>query len=64
MAFESGIEERIQAAVESTDDDYDLCQDLISSLGWLSIDQTNGYAKSGSTAEDPAQRRIGLAEEQ
>jgi uncharacterized protein (TIGR02270 family) len=61
LAFETGAEERIQAALDAGSDDYELSRGLVSALGWLSFNQTNGYIQNLSAAESPALRRIGLA---
>ncbi len=61
LAFESGVEERIQAVLEAGSDDHELSRGLISALGWLPFNQTNAYIQDLATAESPALRRIGLA---
>lgn len=61
LAFETAVEERIQAVLEAGSDDYELSRGLISALGWLPFNQTNGYIQDLVTAESPALRRIGLA---
>ena len=35
LAFETGVEERIQAVLEAGSDDYELSRSLVSALGWL-----------------------------
>jgi len=43
LAFESGIEERIQAVLEAGSTKYELSRGVVSALGWLSFNQTEGY---------------------
>ena len=61
LAFETGVEERIQAVLEAGSDDYELSRGLVSALGWLPFNQVNGYIENLAAAESSALRRIGLA---
>ncbi|MBW2739286.1 MAG: TIGR02270 family protein [Deltaproteobacteria bacterium] len=61
LAFETGVEKRIQAVLEAGSDDYELSRGLVSALGWLPFNQTNGYVQDLAAAESSALRRIGLA---
>ena len=61
LAFETGVEERIQAVLEAGSDDYELSRGLVSALGWLPFNQANGYIENLAAAESSALRRIGLA---
>jgi hypothetical protein len=35
LAFETGVEERMDAVFEAGSDDYELSSSLVSTLGWL-----------------------------
>jgi uncharacterized protein (TIGR02270 family) len=61
LAFESCIEERIQAVLEAVSDDYELSRGLISALGWIPFQQIESHAVKLIEDESPAIRRIGLA---
>jgi uncharacterized protein (TIGR02270 family) len=61
LAFETGVEERMQTVLQAASDDYELSRGLVSALGWLSFNQTNAHIKNLEAAESPALRRIGLA---
>lgn len=61
MAFESGIEPRIQAVLEAVQKTPELSQGLISALGWMSFQQASTHAQRLLASEMPLQRLIGLA---
>ena len=61
LAFETGVEDRVQAVLEAGSDDYELSRGLVSALGWLPFNQTDAYVQNLAAAESPALRRIGLA---
>jgi len=61
LAFETGVEERMDTVLVAGSDDYELSRGLISALGWLPFNQANGYIENLATAESSALRRIGLA---
>lgn len=61
LAFESRIDDRIQAVLEAGSDDYELSRGLVSALGWHPFNETNAYIQNLAAAESPALRRIGLA---
>ena len=61
LAFESGVEERIQAVLEAASDDSELSRGLISALGWIPFEQIESHALKLIGDESPNLRRIGLA---
>ena len=62
LAFETGVEERMDTVLEAGSDDYELSRGLVSALGWLSFNQIiEGYVQDLASAESSALRRIGLA---
>ena len=61
LAFESGIEERIQAVLEAGNDDYELSRGLISALGWIPFQQIESHILKLIEDASPALRGIGLA---
>jgi uncharacterized protein (TIGR02270 family) len=61
LAFETGVEERMDTALEAGGDDYELSRGFVSALGWLPFNQANGYIENLAAAESSALRRIGLA---
>ncbi len=61
MAFESGIESRIQAVLEAVQKTSELSKGLISAFGWMPFQQTAPHAQRLLAAESPLQRLIGLA---
>ncbi len=61
MAFESGIESRIQAVLDVVQQKPELRAGLISALGWIPFDQVASQAQRSLKAESPVQRMVGLA---
>jgi len=61
LAFESGIEERLQAVLEAVSDDYELSRGLISALGWIPFQQIESHILKLIEDEFPVLRGIGLA---
>ena len=61
LAFETGVEERMQVVLETGSNDYELSRGLVSALGWLPFNQANGYIENLAAAESSALSRIGLA---
>lgn len=61
MAFESGIESRIHAALEAVQKIPELCIGMISALGWMPFQQAASHAQRLLAAESPPQRQVGLA---
>lgn len=61
MAFESGIESRIQAVLEAVQKTPELSEGLISALGWMPFRQAAPHAQRLLAAESPLQRLVGLA---
>lgn len=61
MAFESGIESRIQAVFEAVQKTPELSKGLISALGWMPFQQAAPHAQRLLAAESPLQRLVGLA---
>jgi uncharacterized protein (TIGR02270 family) len=61
LAFESGIEERIQVVLEAVGDNYELSRGLISVLGWIPFQQIESHALKFIEDESSALRGIGLA---
>ncbi|CBK41725.1 conserved protein of unknown function [Nitrospira defluvii] len=61
MAFESGIESRIQAILEAVEKTPELSKGLISAFGWMPFQQAAPHAQRLLVAELPLQRLVGLA---
>jgi uncharacterized protein (TIGR02270 family) len=61
MAFESGIESRIQAVLEVVKKTPELSKGLISALGWMPFQQVAPHAQRLLAAESTFQRGVGLA---
>ncbi len=61
MAFETGIEARIQAVLDVVQQNPELSAGLISALGWIPFEQVASQAQRLLSAESSVQRRIGLA---
>ena len=61
LAFENGIEERIQAVLEAGSQEPDLKRGIISALGWLPYTQTEKYIQKFLTSESSYMCTIGIA---
>ena len=61
MAFESGIESRIQAGIEAVQKTSELSKGIISALGWMSSQQAAPHTQRLLVAESPLQQLVGLA---
>jgi uncharacterized protein (TIGR02270 family) len=61
LAFESGIEKRIQDVLEAVSDDYELSRGVISALGWIPYEKIENHAFDFMKSESPALCRIGFA---
>ncbi|GAB1723842.1 MAG: TIGR02270 family protein [Nitrospira sp. CR1.1] len=61
MAFESGIEPRIQAVFEAVQKTPELSIGSISALGWMPFEQAAPHAQRLLAADSPLQRLVGLA---
>ena len=61
MAFESGIESRIQAVLEALQKTPELSKGLISAFGWMPFEQAAPHAQRLLAADSPLKRLIGLA---
>lgn len=61
MAFESGIESRIQAVLDVVQQKPELSAGLVSALGWIPFDQIASQAQRMLRAESPVQQTVGLA---
>lgn len=61
MAFESGIESRIQAVLDAVQKNPELWKGLISALGWMPFQQSAPHAQRLLEAELPLQQMVGLA---
>jgi len=60
MAFESGVESRIQAVLEAVQKTPDLSKGLISALGWIPFQQVVPHAQRLLASEAPLLRLLGL----
>ena len=61
MAFESGIESRIQAILEVVQKTPALSTGLISALGWIAYEQVSSHIDRFLNSESPTIQRVGLA---
>lgn len=61
MAFESGVEERIQAVLDVVIAKPELVNGMISALGWLKLEQVSPYIERFHTSQVHLRRQIGLA---
>ncbi len=61
IAFESGIESRIQVVLEAVEKTPELSTGLISAFGWMPFQQAAPHAQRLLAAESPLQRLVGLA---
>ena len=61
MAFESGVESRIQAVFEAIEKTPELCNGAVSGLGWVPFQQVVPHAQRLLASESPVHRLIGLA---
>lgn len=61
MAFESGIESRIQAVLEAIEKKPELCIGAVSALGWMPFQQAAPHAQRLLASESPVYRLLGLA---
>jgi uncharacterized protein (TIGR02270 family) len=61
MAFESGIESRIQPVLNAATAKPELLPGLISALGWLSFDQASPHIQRLNMSEVHLHRQVGLA---
>jgi uncharacterized protein (TIGR02270 family) len=61
MAFDSGIESRIQAVLEAVQKTPALGSGLISALGWIAYEQVSSHIEWLLNSESPMIQRVGLA---
>jgi uncharacterized protein (TIGR02270 family) len=61
MAFESGIESRIQAVMDTVTTKPDLLNGMVSALGWLSFEQASPHIQRLHTSNVHLHRQVGLA---
>ena len=61
MAYESGVEERVEQVLDVATQEVELSHGLISALGWLPFEQAKPWIKSLIMSDDPKRRRIGIA---
>jgi uncharacterized protein (TIGR02270 family) len=61
MAFESGIDARVQVVMEAIEKNPQLYGGAVSSLGWMPFKQAAPHAELLVAAESPVRRLIGLA---
>ncbi len=61
LAYESGIEERIEHVLDVAVQEVELSRGLISALGWLAFERAKPWIERLITCDDPARRRIGIA---
>lgn len=61
LAFESGIDKRIDTVLEVCNDDYELTRGLISALGWIPFEQVKEHVLNLIKNESSSFRRIALA---
>jgi uncharacterized protein (TIGR02270 family) len=61
LAFESGMEDRINVVLEAACPDPELSGGIVSAIGWLPYEQVRNYITSLLKSKDPSHQRIGLA---
>ena len=61
MAFESGVESRIQAVLDVVQKTPELSKGLISGLGWIAYEQVSSHIEQLLNSESPTIQRMGLA---
>jgi uncharacterized protein (TIGR02270 family) len=61
MAFESGVESRIQAVLDVVQKTPELSAGLISALGWIAYEQVAPHIDQLLRSESPIIQRVGLA---
>ena len=61
MAFESGVESRIQAVLDVVQKTPALSNGLISALGWIAYEQVSLHIERLLRSESPIIQRVGLA---
>ncbi len=61
MAFESGIESRLQAVLDVVQKTQELSKGLISALGWIPYEQVSSHIERLLNSESPTIQRVGLA---
>lgn len=61
MAFESGIDARIQAVLDAVTAKPELARGMVSALGWLSFEQASPHIQRFLGSQVHLHRRIGLA---
>lgn len=61
MAFESGIESRLQAVLKTVQKTPEMSPGLISALGWIAYEQVSSHIERLLNSESPTIQRVGLA---
>ena len=61
MAFESGIDERVQTVLEAVEKSPHLYVGAVSAMGWIPWKQVSPHAELLAAVESPVRRLIGLA---
>ena len=61
MAFESGVESRIQAVLDVVQKTTELSKGLISALGWIAYEQVSPHVDQLLISESPTIQLVGLA---
>jgi len=61
LAFESGNQEWINAAIEVSSGSYELSRGVVSALGWLPFERGSEHIQNLLSSESPILQRIGIA---